>query len=47
VVRDIVKAYYDKKSGVKIQEYTAKNGSPKMVPAAVNGPDAPADPPSR
>jgi hypothetical protein len=26
VVRDIVKAYYDKKSGVKIQEYTAKNG---------------------
>lgn len=35
VVRDIVKAYYDKKSGVKIQEYTAKKeGPPKVVPTS-------------
>jgi len=36
VVRDIVKAYYDKKNGVKLQEFTtAKEGQPpKVVPAS-------------
>ena len=29
IARDIVKAYYDKKSGIKVQEYTAKNGQPE------------------
>jgi hypothetical protein len=47
VVRDIVKAYYDKKSGVKVQEYTAKNGPPKIVPASVDDPSLMPDPPSR
>jgi penicillin-binding protein 2 len=46
VVRDIVKAYYDKKNGVKLQEFTtAKEGQPpKVVPAsqpvAINVPAA-------
>jgi penicillin-binding protein 2 len=36
VVRDIVKTYFDKKSGVKVQEYTAKKEAPpKVVPTAV------------
>jgi penicillin-binding protein 2 len=47
VVRDIVKAYYDKKSGIKLQEYTAKNGQPKMVPTSVNDPSMQQDPPTR
>ena len=38
VVRDIVKAYYDKKSGMRVQEYTAKKeATPKVVPTAVDG----------
>ena len=47
VVRDIVKAYYDKKSGIKVQEYTAKNGQPKVVPTAVDDPSLAQSPPSR
>jgi len=49
VVRDIVKAYFDKKSGTKIQEYTAKKeGQPKVVPASVeDDPSLQPDPPSR
>ena len=47
VVRDIVKAYYDKKSGVKIQEYTAKQGQPKVIPTSVDDPSLEQDPPSR
>jgi hypothetical protein len=39
VVRDIVKAYYDKKSGKVNQEYTTKEWRPgKTVSAAVNTP---------
>jgi hypothetical protein len=34
VVRDIVKAYYDKKSGQRIQLYTAKDRRPEVVPPA-------------
>jgi penicillin-binding protein 2 len=47
VVRDIVKAYYDKKSGIKIQEYTAKNGQPKIVPTSVDDPSLAPEQPSR
>ncbi len=47
VVRDIVKAYYDKKSGMKVQEYTAKNGSPKVIPTSVDDPSLTPDPPTR
>ena len=50
VVRDIVKAYYDKKAGIKLQEYTAaKQGQPKVVPTstAVEDPSLEPDPPSR
>jgi penicillin-binding protein 2 len=47
VVRDIVKAYYDKKSGMKIQEYTAKQGQPKVLPTSVDDPSLEQDPPSR
>src|SRR5258708_7685118 len=47
VVRDIVKAYYDKKSGTKVQEYTAKNGPPKIVPTSVDDPSLTVEPPSR
>jgi penicillin-binding protein 2 len=36
VVRDIVKAYYDKKNGEKIQQVTAKDKSPEILPASVN-----------
>jgi penicillin-binding protein 2 len=32
VVRDIVKAYYDKKSGRKVQQYTAKDRRPEVPP---------------
>ena len=47
VVRDIVKAYYDKKSGMKVQEYTAKKEpQPKVVPTSVEN-DPSLDPPSR
>jgi hypothetical protein len=45
VVRDIVKAYYDKKSGIKVPEYTAKNGPPKIVPTSVDDPSLTQDPP--
>ncbi len=38
VVRDIVKAYYDKKGGQKIQLYTAKDRRPEIVPTSVNDP---------
>ena len=49
VVRDIVKAYFDKKGGMKIQEYTAKKeGQPKVVPTSVeDDPSLQPDPPSR
>jgi penicillin-binding protein 2 len=40
VVRDIVKAYYDKKMGQKIQEFTAKEGRPAILPASVTAPTA-------
>jgi penicillin-binding protein 2 len=38
VVRDLVKAYYDKKNGIKGQEYTAKGERPKVEPASVSTP---------
>jgi hypothetical protein len=38
VVRDIVKAYYDKKNGQKDQRLTAKDKTPEILPASVNGP---------
>src|SRR5882672_7176719 len=38
VVRDIVKAYYDKKSGQKDQRYTTKNTRPEILPASANSP---------
>jgi penicillin-binding protein 2 len=38
IVRDIVKAYYDKKSGQKIQLYTAKDRRPEILPTSVNDP---------
>jgi hypothetical protein len=48
VVRDIVKAYYDKKSGIKIQEYTAKKEErPKVMPTSVDDPSVTQDLPSR
>jgi len=47
VVRDIVKAYYDKKNGIKIQEYTAKQGQPKVMPTSADDPSLAQDPPSR
>src|SRR6202158_1475911 len=47
VVRDIVKAYYDKKSGIKIQEYTAKEARPKVMPTSVDDPSLSQDLPSR
>jgi penicillin-binding protein 2 len=48
VVRDIVKAYYDKKSGVKVQEYTAKQqGQPKVLATSVDDPSLEPDPPAR
>ncbi len=31
-MRDIVKAYYDKKSGKRDLTYTAKDGQPAVVP---------------
>jgi hypothetical protein len=37
-VRDIVKAYYDKKSGQKIQLYTAKDRRPEILPTSVDDP---------
>jgi hypothetical protein len=47
-VRDIVKAYYDKKSGIKIQEYTAKKEErPKVMPTSVDDPSVTQDLPSR
>jgi penicillin-binding protein 2 len=49
VVRNIVKAYYDKKSGIKIQEFTtAKTGQqPKVMPTSAAGPALAENPPSR
>jgi hypothetical protein len=48
VVRDVVKAYFDKKSGAKVQIFTAKQGQqPKMVPTSVDDPSLTPDPPSR
>src|SRR6202795_866498 len=38
VVRDIVKAYYDKKNGHKDQQYTAKSKRPDILPASADGP---------
>jgi penicillin-binding protein 2 len=38
VVRDIVKAYYDKKTGHKDQIYTAKDKHPEVLPTSANGP---------
>ncbi len=38
VVRDLVKAYFDKKNGHKDDQITAKDGGPEMVPASVNDP---------
>jgi penicillin-binding protein 2 len=38
VVRDIVKAYYDKKNGIKEQEFTANGEHPKVEPASVSAP---------
>jgi hypothetical protein len=38
VVRDIVKAYYDKKSGQKDQRYTTKVTRPEILPASANSP---------
>ena len=47
-MRDIVKAYYDKKNGVKIQEYTAKKEDrPKVLPTSVDDPSLDQDLPSR
>ena len=46
-MRDIVKAYYDKKSGIKVQEYTAKQGQPKVMPTSVDDPSLTQDPPNR
>jgi hypothetical protein len=44
-----VKAYYDKKSGIKIQEFTtAKAGQqPKVIPTSATGPALAENPPSR
>jgi penicillin-binding protein 2 len=50
VVRDVVKAFFDKKSGIKVQEFTAKQAQhPKMVPTSVDDPSLTPtpDPPSR
>ncbi len=47
VVRDIVKGYFDKKTGIKIQEYTAKQAQPKVLPTSVDDPSLEPDPPSR
>ena len=38
VVRDIVKAYYDKKAGHKDQIYTVKQKRPEILPTSVNRP---------
>jgi hypothetical protein len=46
-VRDIVKAYFDKKTGIKVQEYTAKQAQPKVLPTSVDDPSLEPDPPSR
>jgi penicillin-binding protein 2 len=35
IVRDIVKAYYDKKTGHKDQLYTTKEKRPEILPASV------------
>jgi penicillin-binding protein 2 len=47
VVRDLVKAYYYKKIGIKIQEYTSKQGRPKVMPTSVDDPSINQDLPSR
>jgi len=50
VVCAIVKAFFDKKSGIKVQEFTAKQAQqPKMVPTSVDDPSLTPtpDPPSR
>jgi penicillin-binding protein 2 len=36
VVRDIVKAFYDKKNGKRELQYTAKDGRPQILPASVD-----------
>ena len=38
IVRDVVKAYYDKKSGKKDLTYTTMGGKPAIVPAYGSGP---------
>jgi penicillin-binding protein 2 len=38
IVRDIVKAYYDKKSGQKIQLFTTKDRRPEILPTSVDDP---------
>jgi penicillin-binding protein 2 len=38
VVRDIVKAYYDKKTGHKDQIYTVKDKRPEILPTSVDDP---------
>lgn len=45
VVRDIVKAYFDKKNGQKLQEYTADKGRPKVMPTAADDPSLEPDQP--
>jgi cell division protein FtsI/penicillin-binding protein 2 len=48
VVRDIVKAYYDKKNGIKVQEYTAKKESrPKVMDTSFDDPSLDQELPSR
>ena len=41
VVRDIVKAYYDKKTGHKDQIYTVKDKRPEILPTSVDDPSLP------
>ena len=47
VVRDLVKAFYDKKNGPKGQEFTAKGGQPKVQPASVSTPAPAQEQPDR
>ena len=44
IVRDVVKAYYDKKSGKRDLTYTAKDGKPAIVQPYGMGPIAQAEP---
>ena len=47
IVRDVVKAYYDKKNGTKMQEFTAKEGRAKVLPTSVSNPAPVQAPPNR